>query len=55
MVLGAYDGVSAGDELEYALVGFIPDALAPDREVEERLGAKVSLVPELGENDRASA
>jgi len=49
VVLGSHDGVSTADRLEHCLVGFIPDALALDREVEESLGA------EPGDNHGTSA
>jgi hypothetical protein len=55
VVLGSHDGMSAGDGLEDCLVGFVADALALDREMEEGLGAEISLVPEFGDNHRASA
>jgi len=55
VVLGSHDGVSAGDRLEHRLVGFVPDALALDRQVEEGLAAEICLVPELGDDHRTSA
>jgi len=55
VVLGSHDGVSAGDRLEHCLVGFVTDALALDREVEEGLAAEICLVPELGNDHTTSA
>jgi len=55
VVLGSHDGVSAGDRLGHCLVGFIPDALALDRQVGEGLAAEICLVPELGDDHRTSA
>jgi len=54
VVFGSHDGVSAGDRLEHCLVGFIPDALALDRQV-EGLATEICLVPELGDDHGTSA
>jgi len=54
-VLGSHHGVLAGDRLEHCLVGFVADALALDREMEEGLAADVNLVPELGDDHGMSA
>jgi hypothetical protein len=54
VVLGSHCGMSAGDGLGDCLVGFVADALALDREVEEGLGAEISLVPELRDNHGTS-
>jgi len=42
------------DGLGDCLVGFVTDALALDREVEEGLGGEVRLVPELGDHHGSS-
>ena len=55
VVLGSHHGMSAGDRLEHCLVGFVADAFALDREVEEGLAAQICLVPELGDDHRTSA
>ena len=42
------------DRVEYHLVGFVVDTLVLDSQVEEGLGAEISLVPELRGNYRMS-
>jgi len=46
-VTSSHDRTPVRDGLEDLLVGFVTDALALDREVEEGLGAEVGLVPQL--------
>ena len=53
VVLGD-DLVSFRDGPEDGLIGFATDALALGGEVNESLGAEVSLVPELGDDQRVS-
>ena len=55
VVLGAHDRVSARDGLEHRLVRLVADTFTLNREMEEGLGAEISLVSELGNHHRTSA
>ena len=46
--------MSAGDGLENDIFGSVTDALAPDHEVEEGLGAEIGFILESGDNHRMS-
>jgi len=50
LVMSSHDRVPVRNGLEDRLVGFVTDALALNREVEEGLGAEVRLVPQLGDH-----
>ena len=54
-MLRIHDWVFDGDGLERRLVGFVADALTLNGEVEEGLGAEVSLVSEFGDNHGTTA
>jgi len=49
-MFGAHDRVPFGNESEHGIVGFVPDALALDGEVEEDFGAEVCFVLEPGDD-----
>jgi len=52
--MSSHDRVPVRNGLEDRLVGLMTDALGLNREVEERLGAEVRLVPQLGDHHRST-